>query len=265
MNRAKIVKKIIGNSVERYEFYYEGASRDGNGTDYTFAKRKESEYEIDQSIWISVFNNYNGSWDIRLTFIGREHIEGCSLIESKFQKGTFHDSLRFQSEEELEQILYLFRKIIEEKGEKIFSVSKRSPEEILEIQKKQYMHQRLYQERETLNATYRKLYGLENTEFTAKLIRTMCCLIRKRQGESFEDVEEFLLGMAAVYGDQLIRRRGGEWVWEDDTKTSIVKGEGEYPYKIIPLWKIKFCWERKEDTYLLLLNDFKKYPTETVI
>ena len=112
MNRTKMIKKIIGESAENLGFYYKGASRDGNGTDYVFEKKKESEYEIEQSIWISIFNNYNGSWDIRLTFIGRDYIEGGSLIESKFQKGMLRGSLHFKSEEELEQILHLFKKII---------------------------------------------------------------------------------------------------------------------------------------------------------
>ncbi|MGY3663730.1 MAG: hypothetical protein ACXAHE_07715 [Roseburia sp. 1XD42-69] len=264
MNRTKMIKKIIGESAENLGFYYKGASRDGNGTDYVFEKKKESEYEIEQSIWISIFNNYNGSWDIRLTFIGRDYIEGGSLIESKFQKGMLHGSLHFQSEEELEQILHLFKKIIEEKGEKIFSACKRSPEEIMEIQRKQNMHQRLYQERHTLNTTYRKMYGLENTQFTAKLIRTMCGLIFEKKDEKFEDVEEFLLGMAAIYGDQLIRRRGGEWVWDDKNKTCEVRGESGSLYKI-PLMVVCWYWERKIDDYLSILGDFSIYPGETVI
>ncbi len=57
MNRAKMIKKIIGEAVDPLGFYYKGASRDGNGTDYVFEKKKESEYEIKQSIWISIFNN----------------------------------------------------------------------------------------------------------------------------------------------------------------------------------------------------------------
>lgn len=264
MYRAKMIKKVIGSIAERYEFYYTGASQDGNGTDYVFEKRKESEYDIEQSIWISIFNNYNGSWDIRLTFIGREHIEGCSLIESKFQKGMLYGSLHFQREEELEQILHLFRKIIEEKGEKIFRACKRSTEEIMEIQRKQNMHQRLYQERHTLNTIYRKMYGLENTQFTAKLIRTMCSLIFEKKDEKYEDVEEFLLGMAAIYGDQLIRRRGGEWEWDDKNKICAVRGENDSFYEI-PLMVVCWYWKRKIDDYLPMLGKFRNYPGETVI
>ncbi|WP_256387222.1 hypothetical protein [Roseburia sp. 1XD42-69] len=44
MNRAKMIKKIIGESAENLGFYYKGASRDGGSTDYVFLRKKENEY-----------------------------------------------------------------------------------------------------------------------------------------------------------------------------------------------------------------------------
>ena len=70
---------------------------------------------------------------------------------------------------------------------------------------------KLYEEHEELNRKYRKLYGMEDTEFTAKLIWRMSQVILEMQDEEFADVEETLIGLAAVYGDQLVRKCGGEW------------------------------------------------------
>lgn len=265
MNREEIIKEILGETVEQLGFYYEGCLRGRDVTDYTFVRKRESEFDISQSIWVLIFDNYKGGYDIRLTFDGRKRVEAYRLIESQFREGDVGDSLHFENEKELEKILHLFRKIIEKKGKKVFDDNRRTQEEIQNIQKKREMHRKLYQNRKTLNANYRKLYGLENTQFTAKLIRTICGLILEKKDEKLEDMEDFFIGMAAVYGDQLIRRRGGDWIWEEDTQTCLVKGEGEYPYHVIPLWQIEFYWERKEDNYLRLLDDFKKYPTETVI
>ena len=260
MNRAKMIKKIIGESAENLGFYYKGASRDGGSTDYVFLRKKENEYETPQRIWFIIFDWYRGGWDIRMTFIGTKHIEAYRLIDSEFQEGFSGDCLHFKDEEELEQILYLFKRIIEEKGEKIFSEIRRPLEEILAENER---HWKMYQERKILNETYRKMYGLENTQFTAKLIRTMCSLIFEKKDEKFEDVEEFLLGMAAIYGDQLIRRRGGEWEWDDKNKTCAVRGENNSFYEI-PLMVVCWYWKRKIDDYLPMLGNFRNYPGETV-
>ena len=112
MNRAKMIKKIIGESAENLGFYYKGASRDGGSTDYVFLRKKENEYETPQRIWFIIFDWYRGGWDIRMTFIGTKHIEAYRLIDSEFQEGFSGDCLHFKDEEELEQILYLFKRIL---------------------------------------------------------------------------------------------------------------------------------------------------------
>ena len=118
------------------------------------------------------------------------------------------DFLHFENEEELKQILQHFRRIIVEKGEEVFrEISKHSTE----ARPKKKTHKKLYEEHEELNRKYRKLYGMEDTEFTAKLMRRMNQVILEMQDEDFADVEETLIGLAAVYGDQLVRKCGGEW------------------------------------------------------
>ncbi|RKJ64274.1 hypothetical protein [Roseburia sp. 1XD42-69] len=86
-----------------------------------------------------------------MTFIGTKHIEAYRLIDSEFQEGFSGDCLHFKDEEELEQILYLFKRIIEEKGEKIFSEIRRPLEEILAENER---HWKMYREREALNEAY---------------------------------------------------------------------------------------------------------------
>lgn len=262
MNRETMIKKIIGETAEKLGFYYKGCERNGSVTDYTFKSRKESDYEIDQSIWIIIFDHYMEGWDIRLTLDSKKRVEGCNLIKSKFKEGFSGDCWYFKDEEELKEILYLFQNFLEENGQKIFHDNKLPEDEVRETNER---HWRLYQEHETLNETYRKLYGMEDTKFTAKLIRRISDLLMEKKDANYGDVKELLLGMAAIYGDQLIRRRGGAWMWKDDSKSCIVKGMEMYSYCIMPLYTVEGYWKRKKDDYLYLLDDFRNYPTETVI
>lgn len=259
MNREKMIKNIIEETAEKLGFYYEGCSQNGDVTDYTFERKKESEFDVSQGIWILIFDNYRGGYDIRLTFAGTKRIEAYRLIESKFQEGDVGNCLHFEDEKELEQILRLFREIIEKKGETIFSEI-RKPQE--DIKKNRDMHWKLYQEHEALNKTYRKLYDMEDTQFTAKLIRRMSDVILARKDDNFEEVEELLLGMAAIYGDQLIRKRGGEWAWEDSF--CIIQGIQDSYYEI-PLQMVRGYWRWKRQDYNYFLDHFRSYPTETII
>ena len=54
-------------------------------------------------------------------------------------------------------------------------------------------------------------------------------------------------------------------MWKYDRKSSIVKGMEMYSYCIMPLYTEEGYWKRKKNDYLYLLDDFRNYPTETVI
>ena len=269
MNKAKWIKKIIGETVEEKGFSYTGCSRDGCNVWYSFERRVEGEDEDDeitQTIDIFVSPHFISGCDIRLTFYttayGFPYREVTNLIPSGLKKGYMDDFLHFENEEELKQILQHFRRIIVEKGEEVFrEISKHSTE----ARPKKKTHKKLYEEHEELNRKYRKLYGMEDTEFTAKLMRRMNQVILEIQDEDFADVEETLIGLAAVYGDQLVRKCGGEWELSE-VGTCMITGihEGSRAGEN-PLNSIIFHWRNKRDDYRELLDCFRKHPYDTVI
>ncbi len=106
---------------------------------------------------------------------------------------------------------------------------------------------------------------MEDTEFTAKLMRRMNQVILEMQDEDFADVEETLIGLAAVYGDQLVRKCGGEWELSE-VGTCMITGihEGSRAGEN-PLNSIIFHWRNKRDDYRELLDCFRKHPYDTVI
>ena len=268
MNKAKWIKKIIGEAVTEKGFSYTGCTG-GSDVGYSFKRRVDGEGEDDeimQIIEIFISLSVIGGYDIRLTFCtnayGVINQEVTNLIPSGFKKGDLDDFLHFENEEELKQILQHFRRIIVEKGEEVFrEISKHSTE----ARPKKKTHKKLYEEHEELNRKYRKLYGMEDTEFTAKLMRRMNQVILEMQDEDFADVEETLIGLAAVYGDQLVRKCGGEWELSEMGTCMITglhegSGAGENP-----LNSIIFHWRNKRDDYRELLYCFKKHPYDTVI
>ena len=268
MNKAKWIKKIIGEAVTEKGFSYTGCTG-GSDVGYSFKRRVDGEDEDDeimQIIEIFISLSVIGGYDIRLTFCtnayGVINQEVTNLIPSGFKKGDLDDFLHFENEEELKQILQHFRRIIVEKGEDVFrEISKHSTE----ARPKKKTYRKLYEEHEELNQKYRKLYGMEDTEFTAKLMRRMNQVIFEMQDEDFADVEETLIGLAAVYGDQLVRKCGGEWELSE-VGTCMITGihEGSRAGEN-PLNSIIFHWRNKRDDYRELLDCFRKHPYDTVI
>ena len=268
MNKAKWVKKIIGETVEEKGFSYAGCSRDGCNVWYSFERRVEGEDEDDeitQTIDIFVSPDFISGCDIRLTFCttayGFPYREVTNLIPSGLKKGYVDEFLHFENEEELKQILQHFRRIIVEKGEEVFrEISKHSTE----ARPKKKTERKLYEEHEELNRKYRVLYNIEDTEFTAKLIRRMSQVILEMQDEEFADVEETLIGLAAVYGDQLVRKCGGEWELTENN-TCMIEGLQGGSLGMNPLNTIICYWRNKRDDYGVLLSWFERYPRDTVI
>ena len=268
MNKAKWIKKIIGETVEEKGFSYAGCSRDGCNVWYIFERRVEGEDEDDeitQTIDIFVSPDFISGCDIRLTFYTNaytfSHREVTNLIPSGLKKGYVDEFLHFENEEELKQILQHFRRIIVEKGEEVFrEISKHSTE----ARPKKKTERKLYEEHEELNRKYRVLYNIEDTEFTAKLIRRMSQVILEMQDEEFADVEETLIGLAAVYGNQLVRKCGGEWELTENN-TCMIEGLQGGSLGMNPLNTIICYWRNKRDDYGVLLSWFERYPGDTVI
>ena len=268
MNKAKWIKKIIGEAVEEKGFSYTGCSKDGCNVGYDFKRKIEGEDEDDeitQTIDIFVSPHFISGCDIRLTFCttayGFPYREVTNLIPSGLKKGYVDEFLHFENEEELKQILQHFRRIIVEKGEEVFrEISKHSTE----ARPKKKTERKQYEEHEELNRKYRVLYNIEDTEFTAKLIRRMSQVILEMQDEEFADVEETLIGLAAVYGDQLVRKCGGEWELTENN-TCMIEGLQGGSLGMNPLNTIICYWRNKRDDYGVLLSWFKRYPGDTVI
>lgn len=156
--------------------------------------------------------------------------------------------------------MYHFRDIILRKGLELFEELSIPVTEILP-RKETYW--KLYQEHDELNEKYRKMYGLEDTEYSTRLIRRISEIILETIEEDFSKVEEMLIGLAAVFADQVIRKCGGEWTWVEDCNTCVIIKVRGYVC-INPLSDTISYWRWKKENLDHFLNAFRDNPYDTV-
>ena len=256
MNRAKWIKEIIGGAVEEHGFEYRGCSRDEYTYIYSYARKKE---DVRQIIRIDVSLH-----EMELCFMtnayGQDEVEGAGLIESDF-KIESDRRIWWDGPEEFKKVLYHFREVIIKKGLDIL-------EEIsvptTEIRPKKETQWKLYQEHEALNEEYRKRYGLEGMESTVELMKKISGIIAASRDREFAEAEELLIGMAAVYGDQLVKKMGGEWVWTNNNSCLICDMDGMAGTEN-PLADTIHYWKHKNlDNPDIFIREFKKSPFDIV-
>lgn len=259
MSRAQLIKKIIGEAIREYGFEYTGYDKDENVHFYSF-ERKNGDIIHDITIVIS------GSklcLELDTNAYGQSEVRASNLIESKF-KGN-KDGLYFENDEEMKQILLHFKEIILQKGFDILDDIS-TPAAGAGPRKKSY--RKLFQEHDRLNEEYRKRYALEETESTARLMKKISEIILENRDREFAEVEELLIGLTAVYADQLIIKRGGKWEWDDDFQSCVVESEDDKDedgdFSENPLATTINYWKQKEDNPDWFLNNFKALPSDVI-
>ena len=260
MNKEKWIKEIIGKTVEQYGFVYVGRHVDGYIEGYSY-KRTNGELRHYISVSNSSFNELRMS--LSTNAYGQMVVSATELVKPKFYVN-IRDFIEYKSEEEFKQILRYFRDTLIQKG---FAVLEEKSKPTTEIRPKKETSWKLFTEHEDLNREYRKKYHLEETESTRKLMQKISDIILETKDQEFSEVEEMLVGLAAVFADQLIRKRGGIWEWNESFHSCKIGGMKQGVYKIgscIPLASMIFYWKGRKENVDTLLNEFKEFRYEEI-
>lgn len=259
MNKKKWIKEIIGETVEKRGFEYKGLEVDGFLEGYSY-ERKEGD--LRQYISITVSDG------VRMTLNTNAYrqiwVSVTELIKPKFDfdLGGFID---YRSEEEFKEILYYFRDVLVEKG---FAVLEEKSKPTTEVRPKKETYWELYTEHEELNKTYCEKYGLDETGSIRKLVKKISDIILGTKEQKFSEVEEMLVGLAAVYGSRLIKKRGGEWKWNEEHCSCIIDDMWSDIYKCEcannPLVEMISYWENGKEDMDRLLQEFKQFWNEEI-
>lgn len=261
MSRAQLIKKIIGEAIEEYGFEYTGYDKDENVHFYSFERKNGG---VIQDITITI-NRSRLCLEFDTNVYGQSEVRASNLIESRV-KGN-KDGLYFEDDEELKQILHHFKEIILQKG---FDILDDISTPVAGAGPRKERYRKLFQEHDRLNEEYRKRYDLEETESTARLMKKISEIILENRDREFAEVEELLIGLAAVYADQLIRKRGGEWEWDSEFNSCVVESvwdDGEdkdEDFSENPLATTINYWKQKEDNPDWFLNNFKVLLSDVI-
>ena len=253
--REKWIKKIIGEVVEKRGFEYTGHFRDEYANGYSF---KCTMGDLRQDIHITVIGN-TIRMQLNTNAFGQIWVNVCDLMESNL-KPDITGFLEFKDEDEYKEILYSFCEILIQKG---FAVLEEKSKPTTEVRPKKETYWKLYMEHDELNREYRKKYGLEDTESSLKCMQRISDIILETTDREFAEVEEMLIGLAAVYGDQLIKKMGGKWIWFEVHNSSGVDKMKNGSYAN-PLADMIFYWRRGKEDIDDLLQLFKMGPFDVV-
>ena len=124
----------------------------------------------------------------------------------------------------------------------------------------------LYQNHSELNRKYRILLGVENETSTRKVLEKVNEAILETKEQDFVEIESMLIGLAAVYGEELISKRGGEWQWREDFDKICwidkMRGEISGTY---PLNDIICYWREGKNNIQYFLDEFLTARGENII
>lgn len=244
MDKTKWIQQIIGDMVKDHGFEFEKHIGNIHAEEYVYRREKG---EVCQFIIIDV-SEMGLRLELGTDAYGWEDywFMATGMIECPFmiEEGDF---IQFETEEELKKILHHFRKALLEKG---FEHLEEMSIPVTEVRPKKWTYRKLYTEHEMLNREYRKKYGLEETASPRDLVQKISDIILATTDQEFSEVEEMLVGLAAVYGDEILKKCGGGYDWIEGCSMCVLWTE---KCSFTPLDDMINYWEdKREDVNRLL-------------
>lgn len=217
----KIIQEIMGKELEELGFKY----MSGNSQFWSYVRHKD---EIRQEIRVC-HERFTRNYAKMYFFT---NISGQKELED-FVPGILQESWKYETEEE-------FGAIIEQFKEWTFTYGLEELEKMsvhtTEVRPKPETNRYLYDHHEELNREYLKKLGVEESD-TIGILFALQDRIEELKSQPFEEVEQELIGLAAVTGHCMSLYGIGEWLWEEEYLVCKVIGLGGGSEIIAPLAK----------------------------
>ncbi len=208
MERKKIVKEILGTELEKLGFVYEKGSyiRRKNGIKQCIEVGEE-RYARKRAKMYFYTNAY-----------GQKPVE----LED-FVPGILQESWEYETDEEYRAIIQQFKEWTLTYGlEQLEKMSIPTTEERPKPETNRY----LYEHHEGLNREYLKKMGMEGAE-APDVLFALQDEMEKLRGLPFKEVEQTLVGLAAVYGHCICLCGNGAWHWFEEIRSCMISDIGE--------------------------------------
>ncbi len=234
MERKKIVKEILGTELTKLGFVYEKGS---------YVRRKNG---IKQSI--EVGEERYARKRAKMYFYANAYGQKPVELED-FVPGILQESWEYETDEEYRAIIQQFKEWTLTYGlEQLEKMSIPTTEERPKPETNRY----LYEHHEELNREYLKKMGMEGVE-APDVLFALQDEMEKLQRLPFKEVEQILVGLAAVYGHCMCLLGKGTWYWNEERQSCLIDNVGESGILEYPLLSLISSYQRKiirEDEYI---------------
>lgn len=212
MNMKKIIQEELGQELENIGFHYVPGER----LFWPYEREKDG---IRQEIMIAR-DRYEKRY-IRVIFetnaYGQRPKEFRHFVP---EEGAKHwEFWGFENEEELREILREFKRLIFTYGlDFLEMISKPATDAVPTREKQRY----LYQHHQELCEKYQKELGTEGKS-AEEVIDILNHKIEEMLDKPYAEVEDVLMGFAALYGHTICWGDNGEWVWDEEKGVCQIK------------------------------------------
>ena len=204
MNMKKIIHEELGQELENIGFHYVSGER----LFWPYEREKDG---IRQEIMIAR-DRYERRY-IRVIFetnaYGQRPKEFRHFVP---EEGAKHwEFWGFENEEELREILREFKRLIFTYGlDFLETISKPATDAVPTREKQRY----LYEHHQELSQKYQEELGTEGKS-TEEVIGILTKKMEEILDKPYAEVEDVLMGLAALYGHTICWGNRGEWVWNE--------------------------------------------------
>lgn len=229
MRYKKIIQEILGTELEKRGFTYMP------NTSWSYERVKDKVW---QSISV-VCERYCKGY-IKMVFMTNAYGQKAKELDD-FVPEQLPEYWHYETEEEL-------RKIIEQFKEWTLTYGLSELEKIsvptTEARPKPETNRYLYEHHRELYEEYKEKL-CENCDSWEDVVRVVQNEIKKTWDQPFCEVEDMLVGLAALYAYALNRGEEGEWKWDVKMNACSLHGVLGTYMNILPLFDIVNAWSNK--------------------
>ena len=208
MNMKKIIQEELGQELENIGFHYVPGER----SVWPYEREKDG---VKQEI-IVIRDRYEKNY-IKVIF----HTNAYGQRQREFrhfvpEEGAKHwEFWGFENEEELRAILKEFKRLIFTYGlDFLETISKPATDAVPTREKQRY----LYQHHQELFEKYQKELGTEGKS-AEEVIDILNHKIEEMLDKPYTEMEDVLMGFAALYGHTICWGDNGEWIWNEEKES----------------------------------------------
>lgn len=175
-----------------------------------------------------------------------------------FVPGELPEYWHYETEEELRQIITQFKEWILAYG--LEGLEKMS-QPTSEARPKPETNRYLYDHHKELYEEYREKMGIQDEEWI-DIIKKVQKRIEETWDLPFDQVEEELIGLAALYAYAINDGKEGNWFWHRMANLCVVEGVAETSPNLVPLTDVIVTWKYKRTDTLIHTYDVTQIEIE---